>query len=129
MTAEVRPRADEDSAGWWSGLAEHRVVVQVCGGCGRARLPAMPTCPDCGDRRFEAVAVAGTGTVYSRIRVHRALHPDRVDEVPYTVAAVDLDGGGRIFGRVEPDGAIGDRVEPSFVDHDGWTELRFRVVS
>jgi uncharacterized OB-fold protein len=47
--------------------------------------------------------------------------------VPYTIATVDLDGGGRIFGRVEPAeaAAIGLAVGPVFVDHDGWTELRF----
>jgi uncharacterized OB-fold protein len=48
-------------------------------------------------------------------------------DVPYAVATVELDGGARVFGRVEPPdiAAIGLRVRPHFVDHDGWTELRF----
>ena len=47
------------------------------------------------------------------------------DEVPYTIAAVDLDGGGRVFARIEGDCSIGMRVAPEFVDHDTWTELRY----
>ena len=40
--------------------------------------------------------------------------PATVDEVPYCVATVDLDGGGRMFGRVEPPEAveIGLAVQP-----------------
>jgi uncharacterized OB-fold protein len=48
------------------------------------------------------------------------------DEVPYTIATIDLDGGGRVFARVEGDCFIGQRVAPEFVDHDTWTELRYR---
>jgi len=52
-----------------------------------------------------------------------------VGDVPYAVATVDLDGGARMFGRIEPPGAarIGARVSPLFVDHGDWTELRFRA--
>ena len=48
------------------------------------------------------------------------------DEVPYSIATVDLDGGGRVFARVEGSCFIGQRVAPEFVDHDTWTELRYR---
>jgi uncharacterized OB-fold protein len=50
-------------------------------------------------------------------------------EVPYVVAVVQLDGDGpRMIGRVDGDPAavaIDDAVEPRFVDHGTWTELRF----
>jgi hypothetical protein len=38
--------------------------------------------------------------VYSWVTVHRALDPVFGDDVPYTVLAVDLDEGPRIFGRL-----------------------------
>jgi hypothetical protein len=90
----------------------------------------MPSCPYCGTEGGTDVEVPGTGTVYSWVGVHRAMTPAFAGEVPYTVATVDLDGGGRIFARVSPSGAvaIGVAVVPEFVDHDGWTELRFAVV-
>ena len=101
--------------------------MQECPACGRRRFPRLPACPYCAAEGGEDVEIAGTGTVYSFVRVHRALTPAMVDEVPYCVATVDLDDGGRLFARVEPAGAveIGLSVTPTFVDHDRWTELRF----
>jgi uncharacterized OB-fold protein len=65
--------------------------------------------------------------VYSFITVHRAFEPAFADAVPYDIATVDLDGGGRIVGRTAGRTAIGARVSPQFVDHEDWTELRFVV--
>jgi len=119
---------DPDNDPWWEALAGHRVIVQACPSCGRHRLPRMPSCPWCATPGGDDVEVDGTGVVYSFVRAHRALTPEREDEVPYAIATVELDGGARVFGRVEPpeDAAIGVRVAPTFHDHDGWTELRFR---
>ena len=121
------PTPDQLSEPFWTALAERRVLVQECPACGRRRFPRLPSCPYCAAEGGDDVEVPGTGTVYSFVRMHRALTPAMADEVPYTIATVDLDGGGRIFGRVEPAEAaeIGLAVAPSFVDHDGWTELRF----
>jgi uncharacterized OB-fold protein len=46
--------------------------------------------------------------------------------VPYVIATVDLDAGARMVGRLAGAPAIGARVAHEFVDHDTWTELRFR---
>jgi uncharacterized OB-fold protein len=88
----------------------------------------MPSCPFCGTPGGTEVTATGTGTVYSWVRVNRPLTPAFADDVPYSVAAVDLDGGGRVFARIIPPStvAVGLRVLPIFVDHDSWTELRFR---
>lgn len=127
------PTPDELSTAWWEHLAAHRVVVQRCPSCARRRIQRLPSCPYCGAQGAqggEDLEVPGTGTVYSFVRVHRPLTPASADEVPYCVATVDLDGGGRVFARVEPhpDVAIGSSVVARFVDHDGWTELRFALV-
>lgn len=122
------PQADVESAPFWEALRAHRIVVQRCGSCGRLRFPPMPRCPHCGAPGREQVQVQGTGVVYSFVRVHRALTPAMRDEVPYSVVVVQLDGDGpRMIGRVDGgvDVSIGDAVVPCFVDHDGWTELRF----
>ncbi len=125
--AGPEPEPDEHSAAFWAGLRRHRIVLQSCERCGRRRFPPMPSCPFCGARGGVEVEVAGTGTVYSWVGVHRPLTPAFAGDVPYSVAAVDLDGGGRVFARIEPpaDAAIGLRVSPLFVDHGRWTELRF----
>lgn len=121
------PTPDQLSEPFWAALAEHRVLVQECPACGRRRFPRLPSCPYCAAEGGTDIEVPGTGTVYSFVRMHRALTPAMADEVPYTIATVDLDDGGRIFARVEPAESveIGLAVGPVFVDHDGWTELRF----
>ena len=121
------PAAGQLSEPFWAALAERRVLVQECPACGRRRFPRLPSCPYCAAEGGTDVEVPGTGTVYSFVRMHRALTPAMADEVPYSIATVDLDGGGRIFARVEPAEAveIGLAVVPVFVDHEGWTELRF----
>lgn len=130
MTGPRRgPVADLESGPFWAGLAAHRLVLQVCGACGRHRFPRMPSCPYCGTAGGTDVVVPGTGRVYSWVRVHRHLGvPGPGDELPYTVVTVGLDTGPRLVGRLEPPGraAIDLPVRPLFVDHPGWTELRFR---
>ncbi len=128
-SAGPAPDADEHSAVFWEGLRRHRIVLQWCAHCGRRRFPPMPACPYCGTSGGVEVVVPGSGTVYSWVGVQRPMTPAFAGEVPYVVAAVDLDGGGRVFARVSPveDVAIGMKVTPEFVDHEGWTELRFRI--
>lgn len=122
------PVADPESAPFWAALAAGRVVVQECTGCGRRRFPRLPACPFCGAAGAADLEIPGTGRVYSFVRVNRTLTPAMASEVPYCIATVDMDGGGRVHGRLEPPAAarIGLAVAPVFHPQRGWTELRFR---
>jgi uncharacterized OB-fold protein len=123
------PVTDRESAPFWAGLRERRVVVQACRACGRHRFPRMPTCPYCGEPGGTDVVVPGTGRVYSWVRVHRPLSPAAGErELPYAVATVTLDTGPRLVGRLEPAerATVDLAVRPLFVDHGTWTELRFQ---
>jgi uncharacterized protein len=120
--------ADEESAFFWDGLLAHRVLLQHCCDCGRHRFPPMPSCPWCGATETEVVESGGAGEIYSWITVHRPFDERWTSEVPYTVAVVALREGCRVFARVDAAQQpvmAGLAVRPSFVDHDGWTELRF----
>jgi uncharacterized OB-fold protein len=122
------PVADDESRFYWDGLRAHRVLVEQCAACGRHRFPPMPACPHCGTPGGDIVELDGRGTVYSWIVVHRAFNEVFAPEVPYTIAVVELAPGCRTVARTEGGVTAGTAVEPFFVDHDGWTELRFRVV-
>ena len=105
-----------------------RVRLERCDACGRHRVEPMPSCPWCGDAACTVVDATGTGRVYSWITVHRALDAAQTDEVPYTIAAVDLAEGCRVFARVDatPEAlTAGLAVAARFVERDSWTELRF----
>jgi hypothetical protein len=122
------PIPDADTAPFLDALREHRIVLQRCTECGRVRFPPMPGCPWCGATTATQLTVTGEGQVYSWVGVHRALTPGYEGEVPYTIATVALAEGARVFGRLEGPEPVapGGAVSAMFVDHDGWTELRFR---
>jgi uncharacterized OB-fold protein len=123
-----RPIPDADTAPFLDALREHRIVLQRCAACARVRFPPMPACPWCGATSATQVEASGEGHVYSWVGVQRALTPGFEGEVPYTIATVELREGARVFGRLEgPEPtAPGGVVSATFVDHVGWTELRFR---
>jgi uncharacterized protein len=124
------PVPDADTAPFLDALRDHRIVLQRCVECGRVRFPPMPACPWCGATGAAPVTATGEGHVYSWVGVQRSLTPAFESEVPYTIATVDLVEGARVFGRLEgPEPrAPGGAVAATFVDHEGWTELRFRPV-
>jgi uncharacterized OB-fold protein len=95
----VAPTIDVASAGFWSALADGRLVVPRCNACGRHSFPPMPSCPRYGSRDVTPDEVSGVGTIYSWATVHIALSPAFEADVPYTVLVVDLREGGRLMGR------------------------------
>jgi uncharacterized OB-fold protein len=120
------PEADADSRFFWDGLRQKKLLIQRCGDCGRSRFPPMPRCPYCASAQSSVLEAGGGGTIYTWVVVHRAFDPAFEDEVPFTLATVDLDEGARIVGRLE--GApprFGMRVQAAFFHHPNWTELRF----
>ena len=126
MSAPV-PVPDADSEPHLAALRRHELVLQRCTVCARVRFPPMPACPWCGATSADWSVVSGRGQVYSWVGVRRALTPDFESEVPYTIAAVALTEGARVFARLEgPEPqAPGGAVTATYVDHAEWTELRF----
>ena len=123
----MAPRTDVDSEPFWAALREHRIVLQCCAADGRLRFPPMLSCPHCGTPGGDVVEVSGDARVYSWVTVHWPLTPAMADEVPYTIATVELAEGARMVGRLEGEAGDGVAVTATFVDHDDWTELRWAV--
>ena len=122
------PEPDADSTFFWDALKEKKLLIQRCGDCGRSRFPPMPRCPYCASAKYSVIEAGGGGTVYTWVVVHRAFDPAFTDEVPFTLATVDLDEGARIVGRLEGTSPLfGMRVQATFFNHPSWTELRFAL--
>jgi len=96
----LAPEKDADSAPFWEALTGGRLLVPRCGGCRRSFFPPMPACPRCGSTDVTLAPSEGRGTIYSWVTVHRALHEAFAGDIPYTIVAVDLDEGARMFGRL-----------------------------
>jgi uncharacterized OB-fold protein len=101
MPANVRvPVIDADSAPFWRGVAEHRLVAQKCAGCSRFVFYPRAVCPFCHSAELSWQELAGTGTVYSLTVSRRAPSPEFADLVPYVVALIDLDEGCRMMSNI-----------------------------
>jgi uncharacterized OB-fold protein len=128
-----RPLPDQDSAPFWAGCREGRLLLQVCPDCRAPRYPPRPMCPACGTIGADWVAASGRGKVYSWVVPHHPVHPALVDAVPYGVVLVELDEGPRMVSNLidtEPDEiAVDQRVEVVFEKVDDELTLpKFRRV-
>lgn len=125
----VRPTIDPDSRPWWSELAKGRFTLPLCGNCHRRSFPPLPLCPHCGSDDVELTAAETGGAVYSWVVINRALNPNFSHDVPYTIAAVDLDAGTRLVGRLfeSADALVaGLRVTAEIYEADGHCLVGFR---
>ena len=113
QSATVVPDTDPDTQWWWDALRSGDLLLPHCTLCVRSFFPPMPSCPRCGSSSVDSVPMPGHGTVLSWVVIHSASDPLFADEVPYTIAAVEYEGGGRVFGRIA-NGPLedGTRVKP-----------------
>ncbi|MFI9028855.1 bifunctional MaoC family dehydratase N-terminal/OB-fold nucleic acid binding domain-containing protein [Streptomyces sp. NPDC053560] len=93
-----RPVINRDNAGFWAGVAERRLLIQRCGGCGRLRFPWLPGCNGCGAQEWDTVEASGDGTVFSYVVMHHPPFP--AFDPPYAVAVIALAEGVRMVSDV-----------------------------
>ncbi|WBO69292.1 bifunctional MaoC family dehydratase N-terminal/OB-fold nucleic acid binding domain-containing protein [Streptomyces camelliae] len=70
-----RPVVNRDNAGFWDGVAGHRLLIQRCTDCGTLRHPWLPGCNACGCLEWDTVEASGAGTVYSYVVMHHPPFP------------------------------------------------------
>ncbi len=91
------PAPDPESAPFWNACREHKLKIMKCTSCGKPRFPATSFCPHCQSSDHEWVEASGTGKVFSWIVVRHPVPKDvYMEDVPYTVALVELDEGVRM---------------------------------
>ncbi|ARF56492.1 bifunctional MaoC family dehydratase N-terminal/OB-fold nucleic acid binding domain-containing protein [Streptomyces gilvosporeus] len=102
-----RPVINRDNAGFWEGVAAHRLLIQRCGGCGALRFPWLPGCNACASPEWDTVEASGEGTVYSYVVLHHPRFPaftmsDGAADAagPYAVALIELAEGVRMVSNV-----------------------------
>jgi hypothetical protein len=104
---------------FWKGLADGRLRIHDCAGCGEPFFPPAPVCPRCGSREVEWTEADGRGRLYSVTRQH-ATAPGF--PAPLVVGLVALAEGPRLLAPVAADfEAVGIgtavRVVPVEYDH------------
>ena len=87
------------------GLRRGELLLQRCGGCGKAIMYPRHRCPFCQSDDLSWEPSAGEGTLHS-FTVVRAVPPRGFeDEVPYALGIVKLDEGAQLLARLAPDAA------------------------
>jgi uncharacterized OB-fold protein len=93
------PRAvSEFTRPFWDALERGELVVPECQACRRRFFTPEPLCIHCGAAGWTWVTSPGTGTVYSVSVVHQGVNDDH--DLPFALAAVDLDDGWTILTQV-----------------------------
>jgi uncharacterized protein len=120
-----RPRPDPQHAAdaqFWDALREGELRIQRCTACATFRHPPRPVCAHCGAPDAEAVAVAGTGEVWSFTVIYRPTLPAFEERTPYGAVVVRLDEGVFLVSNLidcpVDELAVGTRVELAITDVD-----------
>jgi uncharacterized OB-fold protein len=115
MDAAVRYASGADGP-YWNALAEGRLLLPRCGGCGRWHWPAVFRCGECGAWEPQWQPVELRGRVFSWTRTWHAFGGAEGLGVPYVSLIVELPQAGdrRLLGILAGDAtglAIGAAVQ------------------
>jgi len=127
------PQTQPWTQAFWDGTREGKLLVQVCQRC-RARIFApRKRCPECWSTDLGWIESVGRGTIYTFSTAYSMVEPRFMDELPYTIAYVDLAEGVRMMTRIvdcDPaDLAIGMEVEVAFQERGDFRLPIFRPIS
>ena len=117
---QALPRVDEESRGWFEGLARHELWLQRCGSCATIRFYPRAVCTVCLSSDVLWERASGRGTVYTFTVTHQNQAPGFRDALPDVLAYVELAEGVRMLTNIvdcAPDAVrIGMPVEVVFED-------------
>ena len=100
---------DGADAPYWNGLADGRLMLPRCGGCGDWLWPAVSRCGGCGSETVEWIERPMRGTIFSWTRTwHRFGFTESLDLPFVSIVATVEDCGIRLLGRLEDP----DQVDP-----------------
>lgn len=85
--------------GFFSAMAEEKLLAAKCSECGKRMIPPRPACYQCGSRAIEIEEQPMSGKIISYTEVYRP-PPPFADLAPITIGTIELDSGARITGRV-----------------------------
>jgi len=82
------PELTPETAPFWTGGAQGKLLIARCGACRLWIHPPMPVCRVCLSRDIAAEPVSGRGTVHSFTINHQPFLPGVA--VPFAIAIVEL---------------------------------------
>jgi len=127
------PQTQPWSEKFWEGTKEGKLLIQVCKDCDSLIFYPRKFCPECWSGNLDWVEASGRGTVFTFSTAYDMVEPKFKDELPYTIAYVDLEEGVRMMTRIvdcQPeDISFGMTVEVLFHEREGFFLPYFRPSS
>lgn len=103
---------------FWEAAQAERLEIQRCEACEEYVYPPQDVCAYCWSDALQWTEVSGDGVLHAFSTIHVPIHTAWRDEVPYTVAFVELEEGTFVLSTLvdcDPDDvSIGTPVEVTF---------------
>ncbi len=85
---------------YWREIPQrYRLEAGKCKKCGAIQFPPRLVCPVCMNREFETIRLADRGKVLTYTIIRIPPH-QFVDQAPYAMGIIELDGGVRVTGQI-----------------------------
>lgn len=94
------PRPTPESAPFWQGCRDHKLLLQYCVACGKHQFYPRVICANCMSEQLEWREASGRGTVETYTIVTRAVSDAYAADVPYVIALITLEEGPRMMSNV-----------------------------
>ena len=94
------PRPTPESAPFWQGCRDHKLLLQYCTACGTHQFYPRIICANCMSQQLEWREASGRGTVETYTIVTRAVSDAYAADVPYVIALITLEEGPRMMSNV-----------------------------
>jgi len=99
MTKPV-PVTQPWSEKFWEGTKQGKLLIQCCNDCQSKIFYPRKFCPECWSANLSWMEASGRAKIYTFSTAYANVEPKFVDELPYTIAYVDLDEGVRMMTRI-----------------------------
>ena len=123
-TKKPVPETQPWSEKFWEGTKEGKLLIQNCKDCKSVIFYPRKFCPECWSGNLDWKEASGKAKVMTFSTAYAAVEPKFMDELPYTVAYVDLEEGVRMMTRIveckPEDVQFGMNVEVVFHEREGF---------
>ena len=94
-----RPAVTADSAFFFDGARQGKLLIQRCSSCGRLRHPPAPSCRFCRSLDWDTVEASRRATLYSYVVVHHPQIPSF--DYPLVIGLAELEEGTRLVADLD----------------------------
>jgi uncharacterized OB-fold protein len=126
------PETQPWSEKFWEGAKEGKLLLQVCKNCNSKIFYPRKYCPECWSGNLDWIEASGKAKIFTFSTAYSMVEPKFMDELPYTIAYVDLEEGIRMMTRIveckPEDIRFGMEVEVVFQERDGFYLPFFKLV-